>query len=108
MAAMTPEGKVKKWLDGRLDDLMPGHWRCKPKGGAFGKAGTGDYIICWHGVFIMIEVKADETCKPTDLQLFQLKCVQEAGGIAAVIKGRNETRLQSIVQMVLDKSGRMN
>ncbi len=98
---MTPEGKVKIWLDKQLDKYLPGHWKVKPRGGPFGKAGTGDYIVCWQGIFIMIEVKADESCHATPLQLHQLNAVIDAGGIAAVIKGKDEQRVIRIRDAVM-------
>lgn len=97
---MTPEGKVKVWLDRQLDVYLPGHWKVKPRGGPFGKAGTGDYIVCWQGVFIMIEVKADESCEPTALQLHQLNAVLKAGGVAAVVKGKDLDRVIKIRDVV--------
>jgi hypothetical protein len=70
-----------------------------PRGGPFGKAGTGDLIICWWGVFVMIEVKSDDG-ELTDLQRHVLKEVQAAGGVAAVLKGRDHNRMLSIQNAV--------
>lgn len=92
---MTPEGKVKAWAIRQYEIVFPGHWRIAPRGGPFGKAGAGDHILCWRGVFIMIEIKADEGVVSA-LQMVQLKKVQQAGGIAAVLRGKDLTKLTAI------------
>jgi hypothetical protein len=99
---MTPEAKVKIWVDKWLDREMPGHWRYKPRGGPFGQAGTSDYLICWQGIFVALEIKA-EGGELTALQLASLKCVERSGGIAAVIRGRDSARLAEVKRRVLAK-----
>lgn len=91
----TPEGKVKAWAIRQYDLVFPGHWRIAPRGGPFGKSGAGDHIICWRGIFIMIEIKSDEG-SVTDLQLIQLRRVQQAFGIAAVLRGKDLAKLHRI------------
>lgn len=100
---MTEEGKVKEWLHYTwLPKHMPGHWRVSPRGGPFGKIGCPDDIICWHGIFIAIEVKAPGG-KPTPPQLAQLRMIIKAGGIGAVLIGRDEVKMQLILKAVNDK-----
>jgi hypothetical protein len=82
----TPEGKVKIKIDKWLDENLPGNWRVKPRGGPFGKGGCPDILICWKGIFIAIEVKADDGTA-TDLQMVQLRKIAQAGGVAALVKG---------------------
>ena len=106
--ADTPEGKVKKWLygtkekPGRLFFYFPGAYVYKPPGGMFGIAGTADCFLLWRGVFVAIEVKAEGN-KPSALQLKHLRAVIAAGGIAAVLTGRDEFRLQAIHRAVMEK-----
>ena len=92
---MTPEGKVKEKIKRWLDEHMPGHWRVMPQGTIFGKAGCPDILICWHGLFIAIEVKSD-VGQLTALQVLALNKIKNAGGIAAVVKGFDLNRLNAI------------
>lgn len=86
--AQTPEGKVKKWLDDRIKEDMPGAYVYKPPGGMYGKTGTPDVFIVWNGVFIAIEVKAEGN-GPTDLQMRQLLKIRDARGVAASLVGKD-------------------
>lgn len=106
----TPEGKVKNWLygtkqkPGKLYQYFPGAWVYKPPGGMFGRAGTADCILCWRGIFVAIEIKAayeDGGRDPTDLQLKSLRGVMAAGGVGAVLRGKDEQRLAAIKSAVL-------
>jgi len=108
----TPEGKVKDWLygskqkPGKLFQYFPGAWVYKPPGGFFGRAGTADCILCWRGIFVAIEIKAayeDGGKEPTALQLRSLRDVISAGGVGAVLRGKDEQRLAAIKTAVLDK-----
>lgn len=78
MSYNTPEGKVKK----KVVTLLKEHdcWYFFPANNGFGKAGIPDVIAIVSGVFVGIEVKADRTKKPTELQV---KCggeIRRAGG----------------------------
>lgn len=102
---MTPEGKVKTWCrrrGGAFDVVFPGHVRVSPRGGPFGQTGVADDILCWRGVFIAIEVKHD-TGVATPLQIKFLKEVIAAGGVGAVLKGKDMARLYAIRDAALEK-----
>lgn len=99
---MTPEGSVKVWAKKQYEILFPGHWRVSPRGGPFGKAGCPDDIICWMGTFIAIEVKSSEG-SPSALQMLALKEIQAAGGIAAILRGKDLNRLIAIRNKVLER-----
>lgn len=102
----TPESKVKQWCrrkGGAFDYYFPDHVRVSPRGGPFAQTGVSDDIICWHGVFVAIEVKATVDDRPTDLQLKFLKDVVAAGGVGAVLKGRDTNKLLAIRNRVLEK-----
>jgi hypothetical protein len=104
--AVTPEGKVKQWCrkpGGAFDVFFPGHVRVSPRGGPFAQTGVADDILCWYGIFIAIEVKATINDRPTALQLKFLKDVISAGGVGAVLKGRDTSKLQVIRDRVLEK-----
>lgn len=98
----TPEGKAKAKIRQWYKDNLPGHWRVSPRGGPFGKAGCPDDILCWMGIFIAIEIKSD-VGDLTPLQISNLKLIQIAGGVAAVVRGYDIARLQAIKQAVLNK-----
>lgn len=99
---MTPEAKVKVWAKAQYDVLFPDHWRVSPRGGPFGKAGCPDDIICWRGIFIAIEVKADDG-HATDLQMRALKDIGLAGGVAAILIGKDMNKLQMIRKIAMEK-----
>lgn len=64
--AQTPEGKVKR----RVTDVLKLHkcWYFCPANNGFGKSGIPDIVAIVNGLFVGIEVKADHTRKPTELQ----------------------------------------
>ena len=99
---VTPEGKVKYAIDKWIKVNLPGAYVYKPRGGPFGVAGTPDYFICWLGIFIGIEVKR-EGADPRPLHLAALRRIQSAGGVAAVIRGDQLNRLETIRQEVLKR-----
>jgi hypothetical protein len=98
----TPEGYVKRKVSAWLDLNMSGHWRVMPRGGPFGKIGCPDILICWRGIFVAIEIKAENGVVAA-AQLVQLKLIQAAGGVAAVVRGFDVQRLEAIKQQVLSK-----
>ncbi len=99
---MTPEGKVKYKIKTWLKINMPGHWQVSVRGGAFGKAGTPDLLICWMGIFIAIEIKTFDGVVSA-LQNVQLHLIREAGGVAAIVRGYDVARLEAIKRAVLAK-----
>lgn len=99
---MTPEGKVKVKIKAWYKENLPGHWRVSPRGGPFGKQGCSDDVICYLGFFLAVEVKSD-TGELTPLQVKNLRDVQAAGGVAAVVKGFDVQRLEKIKQIIEHK-----
>ena len=53
-------------------------------GEPMGRVGCPDFIICWRGRFIAIEVKRPGNV-PTRAQVRQLELIRKAGGIAVVV-----------------------
>jgi hypothetical protein len=84
---MTPEAKVKAKIHAALK--AQGAYAVNYIGGLHANNGTPDILACLNGRFIGIEAKAGNN-KPTDLQLVNLRRIEEAGGHALVI---NETNL---------------
>lgn len=58
--------------------------------------------MCIGGLFVAIEFKA-EGGQLTALQINQLKIIQQAGGIAAVLKGKDSERLNLIIRTIRAK-----
>lgn len=99
---MTPEGKVKKFIDQYMATHFPGAWKYNPPGGAFGKAGVPDKLFLYKGVMIAIEAKA-ETGIPTKLQIKNLRHLKEQGCIAAIVKGQDLNRMDQIRKAVKEE-----
>lgn len=60
-------------------------WEIKYWGGAkFTKSGIPDILSCVNGFFVAIEVKGPNG-HPTNLQLYQIREIRKAGGIAFVL-----------------------
>jgi hypothetical protein len=78
MAARTPEGKIKDRLTAML--RRNGIWYFFPGNNGMGKSGIPDVIAIVSGQFVGIECKADETRKPTRLQLDRAREIVHAGG----------------------------
>lgn len=58
-------------------------------GEPMGRAGCPDFIVCWHGRFLGLEVKRAGNI-PTRAQLRQMELIRKAGGITAVVHSVDE------------------
>lgn len=73
------ENKIKKFLEEQ------GAWHIKYWAGSqFTKSGVPDILACINGYFVGIEVKA-QNGKPSELQLYNIRKINEAGGFAFVL-----------------------
>lgn len=101
----TPEGKVKIYVKKRLAEAFGSDmWLYSPPGGMFGRAGTPDLIGLWRGVFFAIELKADETCNPSPLQVKSLNHIKAAGGVAAIVRGKDVQKVDSIISAIRSRA----
>lgn len=82
----TPESKVKAKIHAILKEHRA--YAVNYIGGISANNGTPDILACLNGRFIGIEAKSGPN-KPTDLQTFNLKRIDEAGGLALVINENN-------------------
>jgi hypothetical protein len=96
--ARTPEAAVKAKIHAALK--AQGAYAVNYIGGLHANNGTPDILACLGGRFIGIEAKAGSN-KPTDLQLQNLRRIDEAGGVALVI---NETNLELVRDIYNTKS----
>lgn len=72
------ENKIKRMLKDR------GAYFVKFFANRFTKSGVPDILACVNGYFVAIEVKADNG-HPSDLQLYNVRKIREAGGFAWVV-----------------------
>lgn len=73
------ENKIKKFLE------QQGAWFVKYWAGSqFTKSGVPDILACVNGYFVAIEVKA-QNGRPSELQLYNIRKINEAGGFAFVL-----------------------
>ncbi len=86
---MTPEGKIKAYLNKRLKEAFG--VRCysfMPVQMGYG-ASTVDYLLCVCGDFVAIETKAPGK-KLTERQLVTMMQVQKAGGQTFVVDSKEK------------------
>lgn len=86
------ENKVKAFLKSQ------GCWFIKYWGGGqFTKAGIPDLLVCCKGKFIALEIKAP-TGKPSELQLYNIEKIKEAGGIALVLYPKDFEKFKELIK----------
>lgn len=89
------ENRVKKFLKDN------GCWLLKYWGGAaFTKSGIPDLLVCCKGVFIGIELKAPKG-KPSDLQIYNLRQIDRAGGYAVLLYPDHWELFQNFILCIL-------
>jgi hypothetical protein len=85
------ENKIKQFL--KDNDC----WFLKYWGGAaYTKSGVPDLLICCKGRFMGIEVKAADG-RPSDLQIYNLRKIDRAGGIAILLYPKDFGLFQRLV-----------
>ena len=88
------ENKLKKIIDDA------GGWEVKFFANGFTKKGIPDILACINGIFLGIEVKGDGG-RPSELQKYHLKQIQNAGGIGIIVYPEN---LETFVVMIEELS----
>lgn len=71
---------------------IPNCFAWKEHGGMYGTAGVPDIIACIGGRFYAFEVKTDKG-KATALQEATIRKIQNAGGIAVIVRSVDEVRV---------------
>lgn len=102
------ENKVKAFLKSK------GCWSLKYWGGGsntksgavFTKSGIPDLLVCCNGRFVAVELKAPKG-RPSDLQLYNLRKIDHAGGYAVLLYPDDYALFQNLVQciQVADQAG---
>ena len=88
------ETKIKKYIE------YIGGWEVKFFANSYTKAGIPDVLACISGRFVGIEVKA-QNGRPSELQLYNINKIREAGGVAYVVYPSAWEDLKIILNEVL-------
>lgn len=83
---MTPEKKFENQVKAYLKEH--GAWFVKTWSNGIQREGIPDILACVRGHFVGIEVKA-ERGHPSDLQLWNIRKIRQAGGIGVVLYPRD-------------------
>lgn len=89
----------EKRFENAVKDLLKsyGCWFLKYWGGGeFTKAGVPDILACVNGKFLGIEVKAPNG-KPSELQLYNLRKIDEAGGYGILLYPKDFTLFRRLI-----------
>ena len=87
------ENKVKNYLEEQ------GAWFVKFFANAYTKKGIPDVLACVNGSFFGIEVKAARG-KPSELQLYNLRKIDEAGGFGILLYPKDFELFKELVKAV--------
>ena len=66
-------------------------------GAAFTKSGVPDLLVCCKGQFFGVEIKAADG-KPSDLQIYNLRKIDTAGGKAVLLYPKDFDMFKRLVQ----------
>ena len=92
------ENKIKKFL------TEQGCYHFKFFANSYTKRGIPDLIACVNGYFVGIEVKAEDG-KPSELQLYNVRKIQEAGGIAMVLYPKDFEDFKNLIYKLKEGGG---
>ena len=93
------ENKVKAYLKSQ------GCWVLKTWSNGIQRSGVPDLLVCCNGYFLGIELKA-ENGKPTELQLYNMEQIRNAGGIGIVLYPHQFDEFKTFVEeKLLRKEG---
>jgi hypothetical protein len=97
--ASKPESGLQRRIQTALRTAFPGAYVRKIHVSEFQSGGIPDLIACIRGRFFGIEVKTPGE-KPTPLQQYELKAIEQAGGVAIV--GSDPQQVIRIIKLHLD------
>jgi hypothetical protein len=84
-----PETRLRLKIRDELQRLWPKAWIRKIHGNRFQHVGIMDYLCCFEGFFIGLEVKIPNG-KATPAQLNEGRLLERAGGYFAIVTSREE------------------
>src|SRR5271170_8043058 len=84
-----PETRLRLKIRDKLQELWPAAWIRKIHGSKFQHIGIMDYLCCFDGLFVGLEVKIPGG-KATPAQLHEGRLLERAGGYFAVVTSPEE------------------
>lgn len=90
------ENKVKQFLKEKGCYFIK-YWG----GAAYTKKGVPDLLVCCNGFFLGIELKSD-TGKPSELQLYNIEKIKEAGGLGMVLHPNEFEDFKKTINFLID------
>lgn len=102
--AQTPEGKIKDWFVRVIRKEFPDAWIYKAPGGPFGRKGVPDLVMSINGNFVAVEIKTDKN-NPTPTQQVEINKIRKSGGVALVLKGKDEEFMKKFVKHYRHRPG---
>ena len=87
------ENKVKAFFKEQ------GCWVLKTFSDGVQRSGVPDLLVCCNGYFVGVELKA-ENGKPSELQLWNIDKIREAGGIAIVLYPDQYKAFQDLIYYI--------
>jgi Holliday junction resolvase len=87
------ENKIKKYVESE------GGWQVKFFANSMTRTGIPDLLCCVNGYFLAIEVKAEKG-HPSEIQLYVVNKIREAGGIAVIVYPSAFEDLKNIIQLL--------
>lgn len=89
------EKKVKAFLETK------GCWLLKTWSNGTQRKGVPDLLVCCNGYFLGVELKAPNG-RPSELQLWNVQKIRDAGGIALVLYPRDYEVFKGLVKKLCD------
>jgi Holliday junction resolvase len=90
------ENKVKAFLKDN------GCWVLKTWSNGVQREGIPDLLVCCNGVFLGVELKA-ESGHPSELQLWNIRQIRKAGGIAMVLYLDEFDAFKNLIRIILEE-----
>lgn len=87
------ENKVKEYLH------KQGCWILKTWSNGIQREGIPDLLVCCNGYFLGIELKAEKG-KPTDLQIWNIKRINQSYGFGFVLRPSNFELFKSFITLL--------
>ena len=94
-----PEAIVKTWIRTKLKKALPDIYIANIHQSMYSSKGIPDLLLCYNGRFVGLEVKTDKG-RLSKLQELELNKIRMAKGIAIVIYGKDEVKLNKLVEML--------
>jgi hypothetical protein len=99
----TPEGRIKRRLEAKLNQLHIDVWSYAPQAGPFGRSGVPDRLVLVRGHLVAIECKANATKKPTRVQIATMNRMRLAG--ATVFLVYDDDTIDVAVEYIRKRAG---